>query len=139
SENGLVGMFDNTNRKDNEFMFVLMSSSESGSYGILSNSFGIQSVPWDYNRGWGNFPIHLEFYGEFESTDDRRELLLGTYSTLYGQVITIPSEYGGEATSIPGATLAAYTYSLKYPHVNNYSYAGYNNVTVIRYADILLM
>ncbi|WP_437920346.1 RagB/SusD family nutrient uptake outer membrane protein [Sphingobacterium sp. LRF_L2] len=139
AEGGLPEMFDNKNRSDNEFMFVLKSSSESGSYGILSNAFGIQSVPWDYNRGWGNLPIHLAFYGEFSATDDRKKLLLGTYKTLYGQIYTIPSEYGGDGTSIEGAVLASYTYNLKYPHVNNYNYAGYNNVSIIRYADVLMM
>jgi hypothetical protein len=137
-EGGLIAIFDNTNRSDNEFIFVLKSSSETGSYGILSNSFGIQSVPWDYNRGWGNFPIHLQFYKKFEKTDERRKLLLGTYKTVYGQTITIPTEFNGDGGA-PPIKQTDFTYSLKYPHVNNYNYAGYNNVSIVRYADVLLM
>jgi len=139
AEGGEVELFDNKNRTDNEFIFVMKSSSEPGVYGILSNSFGIQSVPWDYNRGWGNFPIHLEFYAKFEPQDQRRQLLTGTYKAIYGQVITIPKEFGGEGGSLPDTTQAAYTFGLKYPHVNNYNYAGYNNVSIVRYSDILLM
>ncbi|SEL67679.1 RagB/SusD family nutrient uptake outer membrane protein [Parapedobacter koreensis] len=139
SEGGVVALFDNMNRSDNEFIFVMKSSSEPGSYGILSNSFGIQSVPWDYNRGWGNFPIHREFYAEFSPQDQRRQLLLGTYKALYGQIVTLPKEFGGEGGSLPDTIQAQYTYGLKYPHTNNYNYAGYNNVSIIRYSDILLM
>ena len=139
AEGGLASMFNTNNRSDNEFIFVLKSSNEAGAYGINSNSFGINSTPWDLNRGYGNFPIHLEFYAQFNKNDDRRNLLTGSYKTLYGQTMNVPVEYGGEGGSAPDVVLAKYVYNLKYPHVNNYNYAGFNNVTILRYADILMM
>ena len=139
AEGGLASMFSTDHRSDNEFIFVLKSSNEAGAYGINSNSFGINSTPWDLNRGYGNFPIHLEFYALFNSADDRRNLLTGSYKTLYGQVMNVPKEYGGLGGSLPDTVLAKYVYNLKYPHVNNYNYAGFNNITILRYADILMM
>ncbi|OOQ59511.1 RagB/SusD family nutrient uptake outer membrane protein [Mucilaginibacter pedocola] len=140
AEGGLSSMFNTNNRSDNEFIFVLKSSNEAGAYGINSNSFGINSTPWDLNRGYGNFPIHLEFYALFDKTDDRRNTLLtGSYQTLYGQTMNVPVEYGGLGGDAPDVVLAKYVYNLKYPHVNNYNYAGFNNVTILRYADILMM
>ncbi|MFD1629174.1 RagB/SusD family nutrient uptake outer membrane protein [Pseudopedobacter beijingensis] len=139
AEGGIVSLFDTGNRSDNEFIFVLKSSNEPGSYSINSNSFGINSTPWDLNRGWGNFPITLQFYSVFSQNDDRRKLLTGIYKTLYGQVVSVPKEYGGIGGSAPDTVMAKYIYNLKYPHVNNYNYAGFNNVTILRYADILMM
>lgn len=139
AEGGIVSLYNTANRSDNEFIFVLKSSNEAGAYGINSNSFGINSTPWDLNRGWGNFPIVLGFYKEFAPEDDRRNLLTGIFNTLYGQVISVPKEYGGIGGSAPDTVLATYVYNLKYPHVNNYNYAGFNNVTILRYADVLLM
>jgi len=139
AEGGLASMFNTNNRSDNEFIFVLKSSNEAGAYGINSNSFGINSTPWDLNRGYGNFPLHLQFYALFNKTDDRRNLLTGSYKTLYGQVMNVPKEFGGEGGSAPDTTLAKYVYNLKYPAINNYNYAGFNNVTILRYADVLMM
>lgn len=140
AEGGLASMFNTDNRSDNEFIFVLKSSNEAGAYGINSNSFGINSTPWDLNRGYGNFPLHLEFYAQFDKTDDRRNTLLtGSYKTLYGQIVDVPKEYGGLGGSAPDTILAKYVYNLKYPAVNNYNYAGFNNVTILRYADVLMM
>lgn len=138
-EGGIVSLYSTDNRSDNEFIFVLKSSNEAGAYGTNSNSFGINSTPWDLNRGWGNFPILLDFYKEFTPEDDRRSLLTGIFNTLYGQVVSVPKEYGGIGGSAPDTVLATYVYNLKYPHVNNYNYAGFNNVTILRYADVLLM
>lgn len=139
AEGGLASMFNTNNRSDNEFIFVLKSSNEAGSYGINSNSFGINSTPWDLNRGYGNFPLHLDFYAIFDSQDDRRNLLTGSYKTLYGQTMNVPVEYGGLGGELPDVVLAKYVYNLKYPHVNNYNYAGFNNITILRYADVLMM
>lgn len=139
TEGGIVALFDTTNRSDKEFIFVLKSSSQPGAYGINSNSFGINSTPWDLNRGYGNFPIHLQFYSVFDKTDDRRKLLTGSYHTIYGQVMSVPKEFGGEGGSAPDTVLATYIYNLKYPAANNYNYAGFNNVTILRYADVLLL
>jgi hypothetical protein len=140
AEGGLASMFTTDNRSDNEFIFVLKSSNEAGAYGINSNSFGINSTPWDLNRGYGNFPIHLEFFAQFDKNDDRRNTLLtGSYKTLYGQIVDVPKEYGGLGGSAPDTVLAKYVYNLKYPAVNNYNYAGFNNVTILRYADVLMM
>jgi hypothetical protein len=138
AEGGIKSLFATTNRSDNEFIFVLKSSNEAGSYGVNSNSFGINSVPWDYNRGWNNFPIHLEFYKLFDKEDARRELLTGVYTGVYGTVVSVPKEYGGIGGGAD-TVAAKYVYNLKYPHVNNYNYAGFNNVSIIRYADVLLM
>lgn len=138
SEGGIVALFDTTNRSDNEFIFVLKSSNQTGAYGKNSNSFGINSTPWDYNRGWGSFPLTLQFYSIFDKNDQRRKLLTGTYETLYGEYRAIPTQYGGEGSAGPDTTLSSYTYNLKYPAANNYNYAGYNNVPIMRYADILL-
>jgi starch-binding outer membrane protein, SusD/RagB family len=137
-EGGLKGLFESSNRNDNEFIFVLKSSNETSAYGVTSNSFGINSTPWDLNRGWGNLPIHLQFYTQFESGDNRRDLLTGIYSSLYGQVISVPEEFGGLGGTAPDTVLATYIYNLKYPHVNNYNYSGFNNVPILRYADILM-
>ncbi len=139
AEGGITSLFYTDNRADNEFIFVLKSSNDAGAYTINSNSFGINSLPWDYNRGWGNFPIHLQFYALFDPLDDRRNLLTGIYKTLYGQYESVPVEYGGPGGALPDTLAATYVYNLKYPHVNNYNYAGFNNVTILRYADILLM
>lgn len=139
AEGGLASLFNTANRSDNEFIFVLKSSNEAGSYGVNSNSMGINSVPWDYNRGWGNFPIHLDFYKVFDKADARRNLLTGIFSTLYGQVVSVPKEYGGLGGAAPDTVAATFIYNLKYPHVNNYNYAGFNNVTILRYADVLMM
>ncbi|MBN8854558.1 MAG: RagB/SusD family nutrient uptake outer membrane protein [Sphingobacteriales bacterium] len=139
AEGGIQSLFYTDNRADNEFIFVLKSSSDPGAYTINSNSFGINSLPWDYNRGWGNFPIHLEFYALFDSADDRKTLLTGIYKSLYGEVISVPKAYGGPGGSAPDTVAATYVYNLKYPHINNYNYAGFNNVTILRYADVLLM
>lgn len=138
SEGGIVALFDTTNRSDKEFIFVLKSSSQPGAYGINSNSFGINSTPWDLNRGYGNFPIHLKFYSIFDKADDRRKLLTGTYKTIYGQIMSIPKEFGGDGGSSPDTVLSTYTYNLKYPAANNYNYAGFNNVCIMRYADDIL-
>lgn len=139
AEGGIKSLFATSNRSDNEFIFVLKSSNEAGSYGINSNSFGINSVPWDYNRGWNNFPIHLQFYALFDKEDARRDLLTGIYTGVYGTVVSVPKQYGGIGGTAPDTVAAQYVYNLKYPHVNNYNYAGFNNVTIIRYADVLLM
>lgn len=139
SEGGIQSLFYTANRADNEFIFVLKSSSDAGSYTINSNSFGINSLPWDYNRGWGNFPMHLQFYALFDNADARKVLMTGIYQSLYGGYISVPTEYGGPGGSLPDTTAATYVYNLKYPHVNNYNYAGFNNVTILRYADVLLM
>jgi hypothetical protein len=138
AEGGIKSLFATSNRSDNEFIFVLKSSNEAGSYGVNSNSFGINSVPWDYNRGWNNFPIHLDFYKLFNKADARRELLTGIYKGVYGTVVSVPKEYGGIGGGAD-TVAAKYVYNLKYPHVNNYNYAGFNNVSIIRYADVLLM
>lgn len=138
SEGGIVALFDTTNRSDNEFIFVLKSSSQPGAYGINSNSFGINSTPWDLNRGYGNFPIMLQFYSIFDANDQRRNLLTGTYKTIYGQIMSIPKQYGGQGGSGPDTVLATFTYNLKYPAANNYNYAGFNNVCILRYADVIL-
>ena len=138
SEGGIVALFDTSNRSDKEFIFVLKSSSQPGAYGINSNSFGINSTPWDLNRGYGNFPIHLQFYSIFDPADARRNLLTGSYKTLYGQVMSVPKQYGGQGGSAPDTVLATYVYNLKYPATNNYNYAGFNNVTILRYADVIL-
>lgn len=139
AEGGIISLYFTANRADNEFIFVLKSSSEPGSYSINTNSFGINSVPWDYNRGWGNFPINLSFYAQFDKNDGRRELLTGFYKTLYGQYVSVPKAYGGIGGSLPDTIAAKFVYNLKYPHVNNYNYAGFNNVSILRYADVLLM
>ncbi|WP_256011461.1 RagB/SusD family nutrient uptake outer membrane protein [Desertivirga xinjiangensis] len=140
SEGGIVSLFSRDNRSDNEFIFVLKSSSETGAYTINSNSFGQNSTPWDYNRGWGNFPLNLSFYSIFNPADARRDLLTGKFTTIYGQIMAVPKEYGGEAEAADKDTLVAnFVYNLKYPHTGNYNYSGFNNVTVIRYADVLLM
>lgn len=138
SEGGIVALFDTTNRSDNEFIFVLKSSSQTGAYGINSNSFGIKSTPWDYNRGWSDFRLTLQFYALFDKNDQRRQLLTGTYKTIYGQYRAIPTQYGGDGSSGPDTVLQSYTYNLKYPAANNYNYSGYDNVSIIRYADVLL-
>ena len=138
SEGGIVALFDTLNRSDNEFIFVLKSSSQSGAYGINSNSFGINSTPWDLNRGYGNFPIVLQFYSIFDKADARRNLLTGVYKTIYGQVMSVPTQYGGIGGSGPDTVLSQYVYNLKYPAANNYNYAGFNNVVIMRYADIIL-
>jgi starch-binding outer membrane protein, SusD/RagB family len=138
NEGGIKSLFENTNRNDSEFIFVLKSSNETSAYGVTSNSFGINSTPWDLNRGWGNLPIHLQFYTAFEENDARRDLLTGIYSSLYGQVISVPEEFGGIGGTAPDTVLATYIYNLKYPHVNNYNYSGFNNVPILRYADILM-
>lgn len=138
SEGGIVALFDTTNRSDKEFIFVLKSSSQPGAYGINSNSFGINSTPWDLNRGYGNFPIHLQFYSIFDQNDERRNLLTGSYKTLYGQIMSVPKQYGGQGGSAPDTVLATYVYNLKYPSANNYNYAGFNNVCILRYADVIL-
>jgi hypothetical protein len=138
SEGGIVALFDTTNRSDNEFIFVLKSSSQPGAYGINSNSFGINSTPWDLNRGYGNFPINLQFYSIFDKNDARRNLLTGIYKTIYGQVMSVPKQYGGVGGSGPDTVLSTYVYNLKYPATNNYNYAGFNNVSIIRYADVIL-
>ena len=140
AEGGIVSLFSRGNRSDNEFIFVLKSSSEVDAYTINSNSFGQNSTPWDFNRGWGNFPLNLPFYSIFSPQDDRRELLTGKFNTIYGQVMAIPKQYGGEASAAGRDTLlATFVYNLKYPHTGNYNYSGFNNVTIIRYADVLLM
>lgn len=139
AEGGITSLFSTSNRSDNEFIFVLKSSNEAGAYGVNSNSFGINSVPWDYNRGWNNYPIHLQFYSVFDEEDDRRNLLTGIYTATNGTVISVPKEFGGLGGTAPDTTRASFIYNLKYPHVNNYNYAGFNNVPIIRYADVLLM
>jgi hypothetical protein len=139
AEGGIVSLFDPANRSDNEFIFVLKSSNDPGSYGINSNSFGINSVPSDYNRGWGNFPMYLQFYAIFDPADDRRNLLTGIYLSIYGQMVSVPTVDGGPGGTPPDTTAATYVYNLKYPSVNNYNYAGFNNVSILRYADVLLM
>jgi hypothetical protein len=139
AEGGIVSLYNVNNRADNEFIFVLKSSSEPGSYAVNSNSFGIGSTPWDLNRGWGSFPITLPFYSTFNAADKRRDLLTGSFKSLYGQMVNVPVEFGGIGGEAPDVVLAKYVYNLKYPHVNNYNYAGFNNVTIIRYADVLMM
>ncbi len=139
AEGGIVSLYNVINRSDNEFIFVLKSSSEPGSYAVNSNSFGIGSTPWDLNRGWGSFPITLNFYSTFNSADKRRDLLSGSFKSITGKMVNVPIEFGGIGGSGPGVVLAKYVYNLKYPHVNNYNYAGFNNVTILRYADILMM
>ncbi|MBL4677016.1 MAG: RagB/SusD family nutrient uptake outer membrane protein [Mucilaginibacter sp.] len=140
AEGGVVSLFSRDNRSDNEFIFVLKSSNEVDAYTINSNSFGQNSTPWDYNRGWGNFPLNLSFYSIFDPADARRDLLTGKFRTIYGQVMAVPKEYGGEATAAGRDTiLATFVYNLKYPHTGNYNYSGFNNVTILRYADVLLM
>ncbi|MBE9585907.1 RagB/SusD family nutrient uptake outer membrane protein [Mucilaginibacter sp. JRF] len=139
-EGGIVSLFSRDNRSDNEFIFVLKSSSEPGAYAINSNSFGQNSTPWDYNRGWGNFPLNIQFYSIFSPADARRDLLTGKFTTIYGQIMAIPKQYGGEAESADADTLlATFVYNLKYPHTGNYNYSGFNNVTILRYADVLMM
>lgn len=130
----VVYLYDRENRADNEFIFGLKSSSLSGQYGINSNSIGQNSTPWDYNRGWGNFPIILDFYALFDADDDRRELLTGEFTSIYGTLYSVPVEYGGTGHGEP----LSYVWNLKYPHEGNYNYAGYNNVPIIRYADVLM-
>lgn len=140
AEGGIVSLFSRDNRSDNEFIFVLKSSNETSAYGVNSNSFGQNSTPWDFNRGWGNFPLHLSFYSIFNPEDSRRNLLTGVYNTIYGQVVAVPKEYGGIGEEADrDTTLAIFVYNLKYPHTGNYNYSGYNNVPIIRYADVLLM
>lgn len=139
SEGGVVALFDTLNRSDKEFIFVLKSSSQTGAYSINSNSFGINSTPWDLNRGYGNFPIHLQFYSIFDKTDARRNLLTGIYKTIYGQIMSVPKQYGGQGGTGKDTVLATFVYNLKYPASNNYNYAGFNNVTILRYADVLLL
>ncbi len=139
AEGGLTALFDTQNRSDNEFIFVLKSSSEPGSYAITSNSFGINSTPWDLNRGWGSFPLSLEFYASFNKIDKRRDLLTGIFKSLYGDVISVPKAFGGIGGAAPDTVAARVVYNLKYPAINNYNYSGFNNVTIIRYADVLLM
>ncbi|MDB5012009.1 MAG: hypothetical protein JWQ25_211, partial [Daejeonella sp.] len=140
AEGGIKSLFARENRSDNEFIFVLKSSSETDAYTINSNSFGQNSTPWDLNRGWGNFPLNLSFYSIFSPADARRELLTGKFTTIYGQIMAIPKAYGGEATAAgPDTLLATFVYNLKYPHTGNYNYSGFNNVTILRYADVLLM
>ena len=139
-EGGIVSLFSRDNRSDNEFIFVLKSSNESSAYSINSNSFGQNSTPWDYNRGWGNFPLNLSFYSVFDPTDARRDLLTGVFTTIYGQVMAVPQQYGGVGQEADRDTiLATFVYNLKYPHVGNYNYSGFNNVTILRYADVLMM
>jgi starch-binding outer membrane protein, SusD/RagB family len=133
----VVNLFDRDNRADKEFIFVLKSSNAPGQYGINSNSIGQNSTPWDYNRGWGNFPMPLDFYTLFSSDDDRRNLLSGVFNGIYGQVFTVPEAYGGIGGTAPDTLALSYVWNLKYPHEGNYNYAGFNNVSIIRYADIL--
>jgi hypothetical protein len=140
AEGGIVSLFSRDNRSDNEFIFVLKSSSETDAYTINSNSFGQNSTPWDYNRGWGNFPLNINFYSIFSPSDARRDLLTGKFTTIYGQIMAVPKQYGGEAQQASADTiLATFVYNLKYPHTGNYNYSGFNNVTILRYADVLLM
>ncbi|MCD0490542.1 RagB/SusD family nutrient uptake outer membrane protein [Pedobacter sp. MC2016-14] len=140
AEGGITSLYSTGSRSDNEFIFVLKSSSESGSYGITSNSFGINSVPWDYNKGWGNWPIRLQFYATFAQNDQRRNLLTGFYKVeTANRWISVPVAFGGRGGTPPDTVAATVVHNLKYPHVNNYNYAGYNNVPIIRYADVLMM
>jgi len=53
--------------------------------------------------------------------------------------MNVPVEYGGLGVTGPDVVLSKFVYNLKYPHVNNYNYAGFNNVTILRYADVLMM
>jgi starch-binding outer membrane protein, SusD/RagB family len=134
----VVNLFDRDNRADDEFIFVLKSSNAPGQYGINSNSVGQNSTPWDFNRGWGNFPMPLSFYQLFSAEDDRRELLSGVFKGIYGQVFTVPEAYGGIGGAAPDTVPLTYVWNLKYPHEGNYNYAGFNNVSIIRYADVLM-
>jgi hypothetical protein len=155
AEGGVTSLYARANRTDNEFIFVLKSSSEAGSYGITSNSFGINSGPSDLagvdGGGWGNFPLRVSFYAEFEPGDARRKLLTGIYKARRPENtwVSVPVEFGGiggsrrpnpNNTALPDTVPATAIHNFKYPHQNvNYNYAGYNNVPIIRYADILMM
>ncbi len=92
----LVELYDDVNRSDNEWIFVIQSET--------SQSGATNTIPWfalsgDWQRGgWGNLRVSNDFYKSFDLNDERRGLIANGFQD--GRKRT--SEDGDRYFALPG-------------------------------------
>lgn len=130
---------------NNEIIFAVRSSATVPSG---SSDIALYFTPWYYNYGWDIFGIPLELYWKFDPQDQRfSKLMVGNYTDVYDsdKVYKVPAninEVGtlNNETSSPIVVELAQAYTDKYFYekAGSYNYNTPNNLTLLRYADVIL-
>lgn len=94
------------------------------SYYCYPNNMPGIATSTGWGPGVGVFAVSWDYYDTYNPLDERRNILLTSYTTAFGK------EY--DRTNMPGAVLR------KYPDLDGQQFQG-NDIVVLRYADVLLM
>jgi len=127
-----------SNRKDNEFIFSIMSHGED--YNTASNHHIKLFSPWGYDLGWATVGVPKEIYNEMDDNDQRKSVIVDDLSgAYYGYIkeeesaiswlgFAIFQKYSGNNRDVtsPGNLWGNYACSKL-------------NVPIMRYADVLLL
>jgi len=127
-----------SNRKDNEFIFSIMSHGED--YNTASNHHIKLFSPWGYDLGWANVGVPKEVYYAMTDDDERKAVIVDDLSgAYYGYIqkeesaiswlgFAIFQKYSGNNRDVtaPGNIWGNYACSKL-------------NVPLLRYADVLLL
>lgn len=127
-----------TNRKDNEFIFSIVSHGEI--YNTASNHHIKLFSPWGYDLGWENFGVARGIFEAMDPADDRNSVIVNDLSGAYydyvrgygtalnWQNFVILQKYSGNNRDVtaPGNPWGNYANSKL-------------NLSIFRYADNVLM
>jgi len=120
-----ASLFKEATERNNETIFAISCDPTSQGRGTDGN---FNSFVWNIypdGRSWGHvYAASWKFYDSFDPNDDRRKLLLGTYTSADGTVY--------DRTNMIGAVIE------KFPPEGPNAYQG-NDFPVVRYADVLLL
>jgi len=130
-------LFYESNRKDNEFIFVVMSL---GAEYNKSNHHIKFFTPWGYDTGWSETGVPLQIYNMLDPSDARNDVIENDLSGAYYAYVR---DYGTAADWKGFALLTKYSGFRRDVTAPNSIWANYAssalNQPVFRYADILLM
>lgn len=127
-----------SNRKDNEFIFAIMSHGED--YNMASNHHIKLFSPWGYDLGWAEVGVPKELYYALAPNDGRRDVIVDDLSGAY---------YGSVQNKESAISWLGFAIFQKYSGNNrdvtspgnlwgNYANSKLN-VPIYRYADVLLL
>lgn len=127
-----------SSRKDNEFIFVVMSQGDD--YNVASNHHIKWFSPWGYDLGWANVGIPKEIYYAMDENDKRKDVIIDDLSGAYYEYV---QNYGSAIGWVGYAILRKFSGFNRDVTAPGNIWASYGrsklNVPVYRYADVLLL
>lgn len=139
TEGPYQNLFFESNRLDNEFIFVAMSLGQD--YEVATNHHIKQFTPWGYDLGWaGNAGVPADIFNLMEVSDQRNNVIVDDLSGAYYQYVR---DYGSAISWLGFAFLTKYSWKNRDETSPGNPWGNYAssalNQPVFRYADILLM